>query len=159
MDKLQAAGPSRKRAPGEGETKNVLGMPHIFKVSASDCLSETLVLELIVPPGLGVPPHTHTREDEFFLILEGALTFSVEGNDAPIAANVGDFVSAPRARRHGFANAGSTQARALVTITPGSGAESMFDDLSKVTGDDMQQVIGEAVRICAGYGIEFAPMG
>ena len=35
--------------------------------------------EAIVPPSGGPPPHVHSREEEGFYILEGEITFTVNG--------------------------------------------------------------------------------
>ncbi len=43
--------------------------------------------EAIVPPGGGPPPHTHSREEEGFYVLEGEITFYVEGQ--PFVATAG----------------------------------------------------------------------
>ena len=43
--------------------------------------------------------HQHDEEDEFFLVLEGALTIEVEGH-APFELKPGQGVTVPRATQH-----------------------------------------------------------
>lgn len=84
--------------------------------------------EVIIPKAGGEPPpHTHTREDEAYYILEGEFTFRVGGQT--IEAGPGDYVWLPRGIEHGF-ELKTPQARALIFITP-AGLESFFKQLSE----------------------------
>jgi len=51
-------------------------------------------------PGMEPPPHTHTKEDESFYILEGKLLFTI--GEEEVLAEAGDFVFLPRNIRHQF---------------------------------------------------------
>jgi uncharacterized cupin superfamily protein len=53
------------------------------------------VIEHLAPRGAGSPLHVHTREDEWFYVLEGELTFWVAGR--VVDAQAGSFVYGPRA--------------------------------------------------------------
>lgn len=77
-------------------------------------------------PGMEPPPHTHTREDETFYVLEGELLFTV-GSDQ-IRATAGDFVFLPRNIRHQF-KVLSAHFRCVVGIYP-AGLEDYFEPLS-----------------------------
>jgi quercetin dioxygenase-like cupin family protein len=90
------------------------------------------LIDAIVPPGGGPPPHVHTREDEFFYILEGEITFYVEspGVTAPIIARVGTFLFAPKNQKHRFRNETDRPARMLFGVLPG-GMEQLFVDAGK----------------------------
>jgi quercetin dioxygenase-like cupin family protein len=144
---------------GEGEILDVLGMPHIVKVRATENESGTSVIETVVPPGMGVPPHTHTREDEFFLVIQGEITCSMDGFAGPVVLKAGDFLFLPRNRQHGFTNASNKEARMIVTVTPGAGSDGMFSDLAVACQKcrDPQVLMPEVGRICGGYGVNFAP--
>lgn len=85
------------------------------------------LVDALVPPGGGPPPHIHTREDEFFYILEGEITFYIEspGVKSPIVAGAGTFVFAPRNQKHRFRNEGVKPARLLFGVLPG-GFERLF---------------------------------
>jgi mannose-6-phosphate isomerase-like protein (cupin superfamily) len=64
--------------------------------------------EAIEPPGGGPPLHIHTREDEFFLVLEGEITFYIDGR--VIRAGAGQSAFVPKGAAHCFKN-GSTSWR------------------------------------------------
>jgi len=145
---------------GEGQTLMVLGMPHIVKVWSEQNVARTSVMETVIPPGLGVPLHTHANEDEFFCVLQGELTVQMAGWAEPKTLKPGDFVFLPRSSTHGFINASREETRMLVTVTPGTGSDGMFKDLAKAceTCTDAQKLFPEVGRICASYGVVFAPM-
>ncbi len=77
--------------------------------------------------GTEPPPHTHTREDEAYYILEGELTFYVGGQT--LEAAPGDFVWLPRGIEHTF-ELKTSQGRALVMFTP-AGLEEAFKQLGE----------------------------
>jgi quercetin dioxygenase-like cupin family protein len=84
--------------------------------------------EVVIPKAGGEPPpHTHTREDEAYYVLEGDFTFRVGGQI--VEAGPGDYVSLPRGVEHGF-ELKTPQGRALVFIAP-AGLEEMFKQMSE----------------------------
>jgi quercetin dioxygenase-like cupin family protein len=72
------------------------------------------------------PMHLHTREDESFYVLEGAVTFYIGGE--VVHATAGSFVFLPRGVPHRFALA-SDHVRMLNLCTP-AGFEGFFQALS-----------------------------
>ena len=60
--------------------------------------------------------HTHDDEDDAFYILEGELTFTVDGED--VVAPQGTFVLIPPGVEHGFRNDGDAPARILNVHAP-----------------------------------------
>ena len=71
-----------------------------------------------VPPGIGIPAHSHP-DVELFFVLEGGLTLLRAPDEEPasIAAGQGGFV--PAGALHGFMNPGPESARLLITCTRG----------------------------------------
>lgn len=63
----------------------------------------------------GPPPHLHRTQDEAFYVLDGSVTFSLDGRSELCAA--GSFIFVPRGSAHSF---GTTDlpARILVMMTP-----------------------------------------
>lgn len=80
--------------------------------------------EATEPPGGGPPLHIHTREDEFFLVLEGEITFFIDGIVTRVGAGGSAFV--PRGVAHCFKNCSDRVARVLVLFTPGD-IEGFFE--------------------------------
>ena len=91
----------------------------------------TFVIHTLAPRALGAPVHTHTREDEWSYVLDGAVGIQLGDDDH--VAGPGDLVLKPRAVPHAFWNAGDEPARLLEVITPG-GFERYFSALAHVLG-------------------------
>jgi quercetin dioxygenase-like cupin family protein len=73
------------------------------------------LLDMTLPKGVEPPMHLHTREDESFYVLEGAITFQI--GEETIQASPGKAVFAPRQVPHGF-TIQTESARFLTLITP-----------------------------------------
>jgi quercetin dioxygenase-like cupin family protein len=106
----------------------------------------------VTPPGGGPPPHFHEREDEWFYVLEGRVSFLTDGKWTETLP--GTTVFAPRRSVHTFKNTGSTASKMLIHTTP-SGFEKFFaaaaEEFAKPGGPDMKR----AVQIAAEHGIHF----
>jgi quercetin dioxygenase-like cupin family protein len=107
---------------GEGEALWFLGTLATVKASADTTGGRVAVMEQLAPRGSGSPLHVHRREDEWFYVIEGALTFWVGGQviDAP----AGSFVYGPRDIPHTFV-VSSDEARFLLVAEP-AGFESFM---------------------------------
>lgn len=112
-----------------GDTKNILGMTHVTKVSPQDDKAAFLALELVIPPHMGPPLHRHTADSEFFYVLEGQITFSTP--DGEIVGKPGDFCYLPTGGRHAFRNDGEIPAKALVVVSPGHAAHEFFGEVDR----------------------------
>lgn len=121
------------REPGAGHTLKVISTKHVYKAMASETGRQFSVWELILPPGAGVPAHTHTREDEAFYVLSGEVLIELEGAGDPFRLVTGGFVFAPRDRHHSFRNVEAFTARLLVFAVPGAGLDRMFTDFDAVS--------------------------
>lgn len=83
------------------------------------------LFEIITPPhDQGPPPHTHTREDEAFYVLEGEHVVVIDGRE--IRGGPGSWMFAPRNIPHGFRNDGDVPSRVLMFASPG-GFEKFFE--------------------------------
>jgi quercetin dioxygenase-like cupin family protein len=105
--------------PGEG----VPDAGHEVKASGRSTGGTLTVIEITVDQG--PPKHTHTREDESFYVLTGALY--VECGQDRFEAGPGSFVFLPRNLPHLFRSVGGT-ATALLMVTPG-GLDEYFAEL------------------------------
>jgi quercetin dioxygenase-like cupin family protein len=84
------------------------------------------LLELSIAPGIGVPRHTHTREDEAYYVLAGELEVTV-GNEV-FVLSAGDTLMAPRDIPHQLRNPGDIANHYLIVFSP-----SGFEEFLKVT--------------------------
>jgi quercetin dioxygenase-like cupin family protein len=100
------------------------------------------LIEVLMSPGDEPPRHIHSREDEWFYVLDGDVSFHV--GDETYRCTSGGFVSFPQGIAHTF-TVESPSARMLVVNTPG-GFERMFE-LAPKTPE-------EAVRALEQYGME-----
>ena len=78
-----------------------------------------------MPEGFSPPRHTHTREDEVFVVEDGDLCFDIDGRR--LLAGPGTSVFMPRGVAHTF-RVQSATARVLGIMTPGD-FESLFREL------------------------------
>jgi quercetin dioxygenase-like cupin family protein len=102
-------------APGRGEALWFLGCLVTVKSSAESTGGRVAVLEHLAPRGAGSPLHVHRREDEWFYVLDGELTFWVGGE--VIEAPAGAFVYGPAGVPHTFV-VSSERARFLLVAEP-----------------------------------------
>jgi|SRR5262245_44105858 len=84
------------------------------------------LLELSIAPGIGVPRHTHTREDEAYFVLAGELEVTL-GNEV-FVLRAGDTLMAPRDIPHQLRNPGTAENHYLIMFSP-----SGFEEFLKVT--------------------------
>lgn len=71
-----------------------------FLITSKDTNGLYAMFEAKGIPGMEPPPHTHSREDETYYILDGELYFKV--GDMEFTAGKGDSVYLPRHVRHEF---------------------------------------------------------
>ena len=84
------------------------------------------ILEGVLQPGAGSSWHTHTREDETLLVVEGRLTVD-DGERRELVPNDAHVI--PRGRRHAFVNESSEPTRLYFFCAPG-GLERFFRDVT-----------------------------
>jgi quercetin dioxygenase-like cupin family protein len=100
----------------------VLGDTYTILVSGEDSAGRHCLIDMLVPPGGGPPPHRHDFE-EMFTVLEGEVTFTFRGEQAVLRA--GETVSVPANAPHYFKNTAGQPARMLCFCAP-SGLEEFF---------------------------------
>lgn len=115
--------PATIRKPAEGRTIAVVGDVYRYLVSGDETGGKYALMEAFVGPGGGPPPHIHSREAEGFYILDGEITFNVEGKR--IVAGPGMFASVPIGALHSFKNESGKPVRMLISMAP-AGLEKMF---------------------------------
>jgi mannose-6-phosphate isomerase-like protein (cupin superfamily) len=86
------------------------------------------------PGGPSPPPHVHRRHVESFYVLEGEMTFTVEGRE--LRAPAGAWVQVPPGVQHTFALTGPDAVRFLNLHTPSCGYGAFLRGLHEARTDD-----------------------
>jgi mannose-6-phosphate isomerase-like protein (cupin superfamily) len=120
-------------APGEGERIWIVADTMTLKATGDSSGGSLVLLENLTAPGGGPPPHIHTREDEFFYVLDG--TFEIRVGDELHPLGPGGFAYVPRGTVHNFRNTAETPGRILVGFTP-AGIEGFFREAGRPATDD-----------------------
>jgi quercetin dioxygenase-like cupin family protein len=135
----------------------IAGLGSRAKVPAEAFGGRLFIFEGTFFPGMFIPPHTHTREDEATVILAGELTIDIGGRVSTAVA--GAFVIKPRGEHHSMWNHTDQPTRVLEIHTPGL-LEPYYDALGALfaatdLGDgEREAAIG---RLHAEYGIDYHP--
>ena len=144
-------------APGEGERIWIVGDTMTFKATGESTGGSLMLFENLTVPGGGPPPHVHTREDEFWYVLDG--TFEIRTGDEVHTLGAGGFAYAPRGTVHNFRNTAQTPSRILVGFTPG-GMEGFFRESGRPATDDGpapsvdEDEIARTMAAAPSYGFE-----
>jgi quercetin dioxygenase-like cupin family protein len=115
--------PPTLRAAAHAKTIAIVGDVYRILADGNDTQGHYALIDAIVPPGGGPPPHIHRREEEAFFILEGEITFFLDGQR--IVATAGQFANVSVGTLHAFKNESDQPARMLITVGP-AGLEQMF---------------------------------
>jgi quercetin dioxygenase-like cupin family protein len=141
----------------EGEALWAFGTLATIKASSETTDGRVAVIEHLAPQGSGSPLHVHHREDEWFYVIEGALTFWVGGR--VVEAPAGSFVYGPRDVPHTFL-VSSEEARFLLVTEP-AGFESFMRAMGQPAPTltipppaDPPSDMAPLVAAAAEYGIE-----
>ena len=139
---------------------------YFFDVAiGSICLSGTdtggayCLLEVNLASGIGVPRHTHTREDEAYFVFAGELEVIV--GDEKFVLRAGDTLMAPRGIPHQLRNSGDAENHYLLVFSPAG-----FEEFVRITAlpapDDAiapteppAAAIRNVHELAAEYGIQF----
>lgn len=122
-----------------------------FKLWGSDTNGSIAIVEHPFPVGALVPPHLHTREDEYSFVLEGEIGFRSGDREAVLGA--GGYITKPRGELHAMWNAGDVPARMIEIISP-AGFENFFHEVSEIVAAG-PPFPPEADRLAQRYGLEF----
>ena len=129
-----------------------------FLATGEDTDGKFGLIDSVALAGTEPPPHIHTNEDECFYILEGRVTFTVDGQE--LGASAGGWAVIPKGTVHTFKVEGES-ARMLVYFTP-AGFERFFMELSEPATSlteppvaDGPPDIAHILDTAAKYGCEF----
>ncbi|MFI6043828.1 cupin domain-containing protein [Nocardia sp. NPDC051321] len=133
--------------PGEGRHVTIPGFGADFKITGA----AVAIVEHPFAVGMITPPHRHTREDEYSIVLEGDIGF--RSDDAEAVVGPGGYVIKPRGQLHAMWNAGQVPGRIIEIIIPG-GFEEYFAELGQLTATDTTTP-AEFDDLAARYGLTY----
>jgi quercetin dioxygenase-like cupin family protein len=136
--------------PGEGKIVKLFGVRFGYKVVSADSGGNLAMLEIEIPAKTLVKPHTHTREDEYSLVLSGTVGLRV-GDDVREAGQ-GSYLVKPRGVPHAMWNAGTAPATVIEILSPG-GLEDYFEELAPVLAHEGGAGAKEYYELAENYGI------
>ncbi len=139
---VQPGGPDAPYVPGSTATARLTSVE----------TGSIAVVEHTFAPGVLVPPHRHTREDEISYVVSGEMGFRSAGRETTLRA--GGYVVKPRGELHSMWNAGQTPARMIEIISPG-GLERYFVELAEAVAAAGAPSPELVAPIAARYGLSF----
>ena len=135
---------------GDGQVLNVIGDIQMHKLSGKDTNNQMVEWVNDVAPGVGIPPHIHTKEDEIFRVIKGKVELMVGGKTTVLEA--GDVAFAPKNIVHSWKIVGNENASMSTSAFP-AGIEVMFAELGELPAGPPD--FAKVAEICGRYGISF----
>lgn len=98
-------------------------------VNSKQANNEYVITDGIIEPNGFIPDHYHKWEDQTFHIMEGKIEAKIA--DKWYKLGVGDTIHCPKGISHFIKNNGTSNARIVSYIFPGTWAEDFFTETSK----------------------------
>ncbi len=146
-----AAPPLAVVRPGEGGEGDLGSIGVAFKLWGEDTGGAVAIVEHPFPVGALVPPHLHTREDEYSIVTEGQIGF--RSGDREVVLGAGGYITKPRGELHTMWNAGRVPARMIEVISP-AGFEHFFRELAGVIAAGRPRP-DDVAALAERYGLTF----
>ena len=135
--------------PGRDGANEHRGEPTTVLVGGAETGGKLALLEVRVGRDMALPVHLHHWDDEIVYVLEGEVTFHLDGERRPGPA--GTCLLLPRGSEHSY-SVESAEARLLVIVAP-SGIEGFYGEQCRC-GTDSGPDVERLVTIGARYGVE-----
>src|SRR6516165_9392886 len=103
---IAASNGVRKLGPKEGRTRQVAGVRLTWKATGEDMGYSIGLYEMNLPPGKGIPLHSHPYAEVFYVIAgyTDFLRIDEEGQEVWVRCGPGDTLVAPMNALHAFHN-------------------------------------------------------
>jgi quercetin dioxygenase-like cupin family protein len=143
----------------------VVGDTYTVLLSGEQTAGRFAMIDMLIPPGGGPPPHRHDFE-ECFRVLEGSLEVQVR-DLPPLRLEAGESANVPANAPHSFRNPGDSTARLLCTVAP-AGLERFFAEFGDpvptrtspappLSDAERSQRLRRAAERAPAYGMELLP--
>jgi quercetin dioxygenase-like cupin family protein len=136
----------------ESDTLQLYDVGFRWGIGADQTDGAISLLEVTIPPRTLIKPHSHSREDEFTLVLDGPI--GVRTADTTVEeVPAGSWLIKPRNVPHAMWNVGDRPARVLEVVTPG-GLERYFEQIAPVLREHGPQWTQRYNALAEQYGLE-----
>jgi mannose-6-phosphate isomerase-like protein (cupin superfamily) len=137
--------------PGQGHLLRARGNAMAFKAVAAQTGGDFSLMERTVPAGARMPPpHRHSTCSEAFFVLDGTITFLVDGES--LDGGPGEFLLVPRGAAHTFGNTSDDAARLLVLHAPAM--DAYFEELHQLWASPTPPSPSTEQELMRRYGME-----
>jgi quercetin dioxygenase-like cupin family protein len=145
--------------PTPANTRAIPGAIFSFLFRSDETNNILSLVKIEVQHGNEPPAHVHTREDEYYYILNGSMKFTV--GDEVIFANTGDAVFLPMNIRHAI-EVQNDKADLLMWLAPSSLDQWFWDNsvpstdmkpLPLMQGPPPQEAMDHFVKSLGEYGV------
>lgn len=134
----------------DGTVWNVVGQIYTPKLLSNNAF----LWHAVVPADTFVPPHIHSTQDEWIMVLTGALEVEfghTKGAPTVHKASAGDVIRMPMGEEHGILNRSGAEATCVFGVAPARKLFDLFGALDGVTDP------AELVRLSALHEVDFLP--
>ncbi len=115
--------------PGAGEAIAIAGGAYLILLEGSQTKGACAIIDMVVPPDGGPPPHAHKDIQESFYVLDGEVV--VRSETQTYTARKGAFINIPFGGAiHNFKNETGEEAHLLCIVSP-AGMDDMFREIGK----------------------------
>ncbi len=143
----------------------VVGDTYTVLISGEQTAGRFAMIDMLIPPGGGPPPHRHDFE-ECFRVLEGSVEVRLR-DLPPVQLQEGESANIPANAPHSFRNPAQVPARLLCTVAP-AGLERFFAEFGDpvptrtspapmLSNAERQERLQRATAKAPAYGFEILP--
>lgn len=137
--------------PGEGERHEARGSVMRFKATAHTTSGRLSLMERTLPAGGRMPPpHLHVGIGESYFVLEGEVTFVLNGSEQTYGPE--SFVLVPAGTGHTFGNVSAEPSRLLVLHSPA--LDAYFVELEALWGGAEAPSVDQERALMGRHGMQ-----
>ena len=136
---------------GEGQRHEARGSVMHFKATALTTGGRFSLMERTLPPGGRLPPpHIHVGCDEGYFVLDGRVTFILDGKERTEGAET--FVLVPGGTPHTFGNLSAEPVRLLIIHAPA--LDTYFAELEQLWSNSTPPTVEEERALMSRHGMQ-----